>query len=82
MDAIIELIPPKIAAYLPLNTSGYRYAEFPHLIDFSQPSFWIAAAAIVFNPLYWNVTARNGEYPCALCRPRCILTTQSTATRR
>lgn len=63
MDAIIELIPPKIAAYLPLNTSGYRYASFPDLIDFSQPSFWIAAGAIVFNPLYWNVTARNGESP-------------------
>lgn len=61
MDAIIELIPPKIAAYLPLDTSGYRYATGADLIDFSQKSFWIAAAAIVFNPLYWNVTARNGE---------------------
>lgn len=63
MDAIIELIPPKIAAYLPLSTAGYRYATGTDVIDFSQKSFWIAAAAIVFNPLYWNVTARNGE-PC------------------
>ncbi|KAF2869826.1 phosphatidylethanolamine N-methyltransferase [Massariosphaeria phaeospora] len=30
-------------------------------IDFSQPSFWISAASIVFNPTFWNVAARQ-EY--------------------
>ncbi|KAF2471997.1 phosphatidylethanolamine N-methyltransferase [Lindgomyces ingoldianus] len=31
------------------------------LIDFSQPSFWISAATIVFNPTFWNIAARQ-EY--------------------
>ncbi|PWN50306.1 putative OPI3-methylene-fatty-acyl-phospholipid synthase [Violaceomyces palustris] len=34
---------------------------FPGLVDFSQPSFWIAVASICFNPLYWNIVAQN-EY--------------------
>ncbi|OCL15048.1 phosphatidylethanolamine N-methyltransferase [Glonium stellatum] len=32
-----------------------------NLIDFSQPSFWISAASIVFNPTFWNIAARQ-EY--------------------
>ncbi|KAF2094542.1 phosphatidylethanolamine N-methyltransferase [Rhizodiscina lignyota] len=31
------------------------------LIDFSQQSFWICALSIVFNPLFWNIAARQ-EY--------------------
>ncbi|PWN45920.1 putative OPI3-methylene-fatty-acyl-phospholipid synthase [Ceraceosorus guamensis] len=34
---------------------------FPGVIDFSQVDFWIAAASICFNPLYWNLVAQN-EY--------------------
>ncbi|KAF1989370.1 phosphatidylethanolamine N-methyltransferase [Aulographum hederae CBS 113979] len=30
-------------------------------IDFSQPSLWIAAASIIFNPTFWNFAARQ-EY--------------------
>lgn len=60
MDAIIELIPPKVAAYLPLSNAGYTYAEAGALIDWTQPSLWISAASIVFNPLYWNILARKG----------------------
>ncbi|KAF2267130.1 phosphatidylethanolamine N-methyltransferase [Lojkania enalia] len=30
-------------------------------IDFSQPSFWISAASITFNPTFWNIAARQ-EY--------------------
>ncbi|KAH7114286.1 phosphatidylethanolamine N-methyltransferase [Dendryphion nanum] len=30
-------------------------------IDFSQPSFWLAAASILFNPTFWNIAARQ-EY--------------------
>lgn len=33
----------------------------PGVADFSQRSFWVAAALICFNPLYWNVVAQN-EY--------------------
>ncbi|KAF2199232.1 phospholipid methyltransferase [Delitschia confertaspora ATCC 74209] len=31
------------------------------LVDFSQPSFWLSAASIVFNPTFWNIAARQ-EY--------------------
>lgn len=31
------------------------------LVDFSQPSFWICAASILFNPTFWNIAARQ-EY--------------------
>lgn len=42
---------------------GYNYNPylFPSIVDFSQSSFWIAAASICFNPLYWNTVAQN-EY--------------------
>ncbi|KAJ9627678.1 Phosphatidyl-N-methylethanolamine N-methyltransferase [Taxawa tesnikishii (nom. ined.)] len=30
-------------------------------IDFSQPTFWLSAASIVFNPTFWNTAARS-EY--------------------
>lgn len=62
MDAIIDLIPPKIAAYLPLSNVGYRYAEAGALIDWSQTSLYLSAASILFNPLYWNTLARKGEW--------------------
>ncbi|KAK1074704.1 Phosphatidyl-N-methylethanolamine N-methyltransferase [Friedmanniomyces endolithicus] len=32
-----------------------------NLIDFTQPSLYLSAATILFNPLYWNLAARN-EY--------------------
>ncbi|KLT45529.1 PEMT-domain-containing protein [Cutaneotrichosporon oleaginosum] len=62
MDAILELIPPKVAAYIPgLDTSAYVYAAGADLINLNKRSLWISAASIVFNPLYWNILARN-EY--------------------
>ncbi|BEJ14981.1 hypothetical protein CspHIS471_0407480 [Cutaneotrichosporon sp. HIS471] len=62
MDAIIDLIPPKVAAYIPgLDTSAYVYAAGADLINFDKRSFWISVASIVFNPLYWNILARH-EY--------------------
>ncbi|KAF2172942.1 hypothetical protein M409DRAFT_16893 [Zasmidium cellare ATCC 36951] len=36
-------------------------AALTEYIDLSQPSFWIAAGAIVFNPTFWNTAART-EY--------------------
>ncbi|GAA5865054.1 hypothetical protein JCM8547_007696 [Rhodosporidiobolus lusitaniae] len=30
-------------------------------IDLSQPSLWVATASIIFNPLFWNIIARQ-EY--------------------
>jgi len=36
-------------------------ASLLQYIDFKQPSFWISAASIVFNPTFWNIAART-EY--------------------
>ncbi|KAF2120529.1 phospholipid methyltransferase-domain-containing protein [Lophiotrema nucula] len=32
------------------------------LIDFSQPSLWISAASIAFNPTFWNIAAQQEYY--------------------
>jgi hypothetical protein len=32
------------------------------LVDFSQPSLWAAVGMVLFNPIYWNIVARNGMY--------------------
>ncbi|KAL8283669.1 hypothetical protein RQP46_005464 [Phenoliferia psychrophenolica] len=29
------------------------------LVDFSQPSLWIVIGSIIFNPLFWNIVARQ-----------------------
>ncbi|KAK7756392.1 Phosphatidyl-N-methylethanolamine N-methyltransferase [Diatrype stigma] len=39
----------------PLNVS------ISDLVDFNQTSFWVSAASIAFNPLFWNIVARQ-EY--------------------
>jgi hypothetical protein len=66
MDAIIDLIPPKIAAHLPLSNAGYVYADTAKgllgLIDVEAPSLWLAVGSILFNPIYWNIVCRNGAY--------------------
>ncbi|SDA02943.1 BZ3500_MvSof-1268-A1-R1_Chr11-1g03229 [Microbotryum saponariae] len=30
-----------------------------HLIKLDEPSLWIATASIIFNPLFWNIVARQ-----------------------
>lgn len=32
------------------------------LVDFTQPSLWAAVGMVLFNPVFWNVVARNGEW--------------------
>ncbi|KAF2003233.1 phospholipid methyltransferase, partial [Amniculicola lignicola CBS 123094] len=32
------------------------------LVDFSQASFWVSAASILFNPTFWNVAAQQEYY--------------------
>lgn len=36
-------------------------AEMLQLIDWTQPSLYLSAACIIFNPLAWNIVARR-EY--------------------
>ncbi|PWN89694.1 putative OPI3-methylene-fatty-acyl-phospholipid synthase [Acaromyces ingoldii] len=45
-------------SFLQQHKSPY---ELDAIVDLAQPSFWIAAASICFNPLYWNIVAQN-EY--------------------
>ncbi|KDN53644.1 putative OPI3-methylene-fatty-acyl-phospholipid synthase [Tilletiaria anomala UBC 951] len=40
---------------------AYNQYYYPGVVDLNQPSFWIAAGAICFNPLFWNTVAQN-EY--------------------
>lgn len=36
-------------------------SQFKHLVDLEQPWFWAAIGSVVFNPVFWNIVARNGE---------------------
>jgi len=31
-------------------------------VDYTNPDFIISAISIIFNPLFWNIVARNGTY--------------------
>ncbi|KOS17261.1 Phosphatidyl-N-methylethanolamine N-methyltransferase [Escovopsis weberi] len=36
-------------------------SELAGLVDFEKQSLWISAASIAFNPLFWNILARQGQ---------------------
>jgi phosphatidylethanolamine N-methyltransferase len=36
--------------------------DLASLFDFSKRSLWFSAGAILWNPLFWNCVAQNGEY--------------------
>jgi hypothetical protein len=33
------------------------------LVNLESQWFWICIGSILFNPLFWNTVARNGEHP-------------------
>ncbi|KAF5021071.1 hypothetical protein F66182_6904 [Fusarium sp. NRRL 66182] len=35
--------------------------DFFEYVDYSNPSLWVSAASVAFNPLFWNIVARQ-EY--------------------
>lgn len=39
---------------------------FEDIIDVNQPSLYICLASIAFNPIFWNIVARNGAYVLTL----------------
>ncbi|RXK38552.1 hypothetical protein M231_04184 [Tremella mesenterica] len=43
------------------NEPRGNYKTGLELIDFKQPSLWLAGGMILFNPIFWNLVARN-EY--------------------
>jgi methylene-fatty-acyl-phospholipid synthase len=57
-DYFTAIVYPTIMPALGFYKNPYYVSG---VADFSQPSFWVAAAAIIFNPLYWNIVAQN-EY--------------------
>lgn len=64
--AIADLLgADKLPSWFPLhhfNEPKYNYATpgSLHLVDFSKPSLWVAVGCVVFNPVFWNIVARNG----------------------
>nr|POE56863.1 phosphatidyl-n-methylethanolamine n-methyltransferase [Quercus suber] len=52
----LDRTPPDPGQILPSN---YMMAS---LIDLSQPSLWLSAASIIFNPTFWNIVAQNEYY--------------------
>lgn len=50
---IYSLLEPKYA-YAPPKTGLLV------LVDLTQPSLWVAVGMVLFNPIYWNIVARNG----------------------
>ncbi|RMZ87156.1 hypothetical protein DV736_g5619, partial [Chaetothyriales sp. CBS 134916] len=51
----------KLQQYFNSVTTTATAIEHHGFIDTSDPNFYIAAAAIIFNPLFWNTVAR-AEY--------------------
>ena len=66
---ILDNLPAKVLAadklptWFPVhhfNEPSYNYTTGVALVDWRQPSLWIALGMILFNPVYWNLVARNG----------------------
>jgi phosphatidylethanolamine N-methyltransferase len=36
--------------------------DLASLFDFNKRSLWLSAGTILWNPLFWNCVAQNGEY--------------------
>jgi phosphatidylethanolamine N-methyltransferase len=43
------------------NQPSYNYKTGVELVDWKQPSLWFAVGMVLFNPIFWNTVARNGE---------------------
>jgi phosphatidylethanolamine/phosphatidyl-N-methylethanolamine N-methyltransferase len=59
--------------------------SFGFLINIEQPSLWFSVASILFNPIFWNFVAQNGErhHPSLLVRHSCSHTIHwQSITRR
>lgn len=36
-------------------------------VDVQSPWLWVCLGSVVFNPVFWNTVARNGESVCMGC---------------
>lgn len=39
---------------------SWQTTKTEHLVDFTQVSLWAAIGMVLYNPIYWNLVARNG----------------------
>jgi hypothetical protein len=68
MDYLKSRLSPDIAlpAYTALGGKGLNYSDPAHwkqfLVNWEQPWLWICLASVIFNPVFWNTVARNGEF--------------------
>lgn len=54
----------RLPAWVPVhhfNPPAFNYKTGPDVVNVRDPKVWIAAGMMVFNPVFWNVVARNGE---------------------
>lgn len=56
----------KLPKWFPIhhfNEPKWNYAPpgSINLIDLGQKSLWISVGMILFNPIFWNIVARNGK---------------------
>jgi hypothetical protein len=66
----------KLPSWVPIhhfNEPVYNYKTGPEVVDFSKKSLWAFVGMVAFNPIFWNIVARNGAFvfhlsPAALWR--------------
>lgn len=70
MDALAKHLPlEKLPSWVPVHHLSqphvYNYLQAGQgvgkWVDWSQGSLWAAVGMVLFNPIFWNVVARNGE---------------------
>ena len=62
MRPVTSLPPPTpVVTWLFSSLLTVTMSSLLSYVDWSQPSLWYSILSITFNPLAWNIVARNGE---------------------
>ena len=56
----VDSLPPWFPVHH-FNEPRWNYATGLEVLDLKQSSLWIFIGMVVFNPVFWNFVARNGE---------------------
>lgn len=67
MDRLAAHLPlEKLPSWVPVHhlSQPHVYDYIPSgsmkLVDLTKPSLWAAVGMVLFNPIFWNIVARNG----------------------
>jgi hypothetical protein len=60
MDYLKSRLNPDIT-YHPVTAKAGALAPLAAYVDVQNPWLWVCLASVVFNPVFWNTVARNGE---------------------